>query len=556
MDPKRSAQDVLRCHLCETPVPPLYCDTCSIHLCTTCGGEHLLDESTEHRVVPFKKRGCTSKCQKHSLKLCELYCAQCDIPICAQCVSSKEHHLHDVLDVLSGIESKRNVLQNDLLELEKCIYPKYEEIASDIHLHKVNLNENSQKLKTAIDKQGEDLHREINYIVTKLKSDLDEMDSNLLADLNRQEDEITCTISKITQSIADLKNLLNSKDVSLFFAHKSRNAEFKKMAPKLTVALPKFTANMINKEQIYQQFGSLSALLVRPEEYGCTMDSLGADTSSSNRPLVDVPRILTEINTYSQDDGFNYLHRVSCVNEQNIWIHHDDNMMRLYNLKGELMKSVQTKSGNEPTDIAVTISGDLVYTDYFDRTVNIVKNTHIQTAIELQGWKPDCVSVSSTGDLLVVMDSDDRKQTKIVRYSGSSEKQSIQYNDIRQPLFSPGYNYKYICENRNLDICVSDCNARAVVVVNQAGKLRFTYTGPPSTTNELFSPHGITTDSQSRILIADLNNNCIHILDQDGQFLRFIESVISPLGLCVDSKDNLYAAERDSCIVKKIQYCK
>nr|XP_034321399.1 uncharacterized protein LOC117687972 [Crassostrea gigas] len=555
MDPKRSAQDVLRCHFCETLVPPLYCDTCSIHLCTTCGGEHLLDESTEHRVVPFKKRGYTSKCQKHSLKLCELYCAQCDIPICAQCVSSKEHHLHDVLDILSGIESKRNVVQNDLLELEKCIYPKYEEIASDIHLHKVNLNDNSQKLKTAIDKQGEDLHREINSIVTKLKSDVDEMDSTLLADLNRQEDEITCTISKITQSIADLKNSLNSKDVSLFFAYKFRNAEFKKMPPKLTVALPKFTPHMLNKEEIYQQFGSLTALLVKPEEYGCTMDP-GANTSSLNKTLVDVPQIIAEINTDSQDFDDDFLCNVSCLDDQHFWICQNDTMMRLYNLKGELVKSLQTKSGYRPTDIAVTRSGDLVYTDYFDRTVNIVKGTHIQTVIELQGWKPDCVSGSSTGDLLVVMDSDDGEQTKVVCYSGSSEKLSIQYNDIRQPLFSSRYNPKYICENRNLDICVSDCYASAVIVVNQAGTFRFTYTGPPSTTKELFSPRSITTDSQRRILIADLDNNCIHILDQDGQFLRFIESVISPLGLCVDSKDNLYAAEGDKCRVKKIQYCK
>lgn len=40
-----------------------------------------------------------------------------------------------------------------------------------------------------------------------------------LADLNRQEDEIA-------QSIADLRDLLNSKDVSLCFDKKSRNAKF------------------------------------------------------------------------------------------------------------------------------------------------------------------------------------------------------------------------------------------------------------------------------------------------------------------------------------------
>lgn len=45
-------------------------------------------------------------------------------------------------------------------------------------------------------------------------------------------------------------------------------------------------------------------------------------------------------------------------------------MISLYNVKRELVKLIQTKSGNKTTEIIERQSGELVYNNYLDRTVN------------------------------------------------------------------------------------------------------------------------------------------------------------------------------------------
>ena len=61
-------------------------------------------------------------------------------------------------------------------------------------------------------------------------------------------------------------------------------------------------------------------------------------------------------------------------------------MFRLYNLQGDLLKSVPTKSGNVPCGIAVIQNRDLVFTDNIERSINIVKNTEIQSVTHQTLW--------------------------------------------------------------------------------------------------------------------------------------------------------------------------
>ncbi|XP_055999045.1 E3 ubiquitin-protein ligase TRIM71-like [Ostrea edulis] len=571
MHPRRSAQEVLLCDLCETVPLQSHCELCNINLCVNCAVKHLSDSSKRHKVVPFLHRKSTNyhKCPDHADKHCEIYCEKCGVPVCSTCALFGKHKGHDVSDILEKFSAKTESLQKDLEELETRIYPRYKEMASNVETEKAELETKYGKLTTDADEQGEILHREITAIVNRQKSAIAEMKTKHLDALNKNTEEITQKMAELKQIMSDLKSILKLNDVSLTSTYKSRNSQFRTLPPKVRVTLPSFSPQKINKDQLNEMFGSLSPLSINTE-HGDTMKSAEAVSSPPVKPLLDEPRVTATINT-----GYNFLLGVSCLSEDQVWTRGQlNNTMKLLNLQSKLLTSIQTKSGNWPTDIAVTRDGDLVYTDHSNNTVNLIKNKQIQTVITLQGWRPRFVCCTAGNDLLVIMISDDLKQSKVVRYSGSTEKQSIQFDDQGRPLYSSGGNTKYLSENKNLDICVADYTARAVVVVNQSGKLRFRYTGHPSNTEQSFglfslfrytghpsntkqsfNPRGITTDSQSHILTADFDNHRIHILDQDGQFLRYIHCHLdSPLGLCVDIRDNLFVAEFDTAKVKKIQY--
>lgn len=89
---------------------------------------------------------------------------------------------------------------------------------------------------------------------------------------------------------------------------------------------------------------------------------------------------------------------------------------------------------NVPSDIAMFVSEDLVYTDYYDKSVNVIKENQIEV-IKLWKWRPLNVCSTLSGDLLVTLLRDDKKQSQIVRYSGSTVKQIIQFDDEGHPLF-------------------------------------------------------------------------------------------------------------------------
>ncbi|XP_065937809.1 uncharacterized protein [Magallana gigas] len=554
MNPRSSAQDVHRCDLCETAIVHSYCDFCHVNLCKPCILDHILDEYDKHKIVPFQKRRSTlihSKCETHSHRNCEFQCEDCNnMFVCSSCMASTQHKGHSFVEVTEVYKTKKDDIKKDTNELENHISPTYEEIAFDLENQLASLDGGYDKLTTTMSKQGEQWHREIDIIVNKMKTEISDIKVKHKELLQKHLNDIEQIQSLIKETLHALMKIEESTEVSSTIEYNSKIREFSKPPPKVKVTLPTFIPKPIDCDKLYTLFGQITPLSTVTEENVLSLNQ----PNTSVKELLDEPELVTKIQT-----GHKNLRNVTFVNEDMIWTSGNSNEIECFNIKGSTLHTIHTKSGVWPGDIAVDSDGNLMYSGRETRTVNKVRRSETEELIRLKGWVPRNLCVTSTGDLLLTMYSDDETQSKVVRYSGSSEKQTIQFDDEGKPLYSGNSSMKHITENRNHDICVSDYSAGAIVMVNQSGKLRWKYTGHPSVTNnEPFNPYGITTDSQSRILTADGDNHCIHILDQNGQFLRYIDNcdLNDPTGLCVDNNDNLFVCDYANGNVKKFKYFK
>jgi hypothetical protein len=158
--------------------------------------------------------------------------------------------------------------------------------------------------------------------------------------------------------------------------------------------------------------------------------------------------------------------------------------------------------------------------------------------------------------MLVSLRSKDRKESKVVRYCGTTEKQTIQYDKQGQPLFSSdSLSALHLTENGNRDICVADFGGKAVVVVNAAGGLRFTYRGNLSQNSKFaeFKPLFIAANIYHHILINDNINDIVHIINSDGNFICYIEYRCNG-GLSIDADQRLVIGDEASGQIKVIKY--
>eukprot|EP00105_Crassostrea_gigas_P009004 XP_011423776.1 PREDICTED: tripartite motif-containing protein 2 [Crassostrea gigas] len=542
-----------------------YCNPCHRELCEQCRDKHQKNPDTEnHEVVHYKQRRPQLpevKCKLHPTRNVEILCKECNIPLCPKCIFLEEHSGHKFDDLEEGYAQKVKLCRNEITNIKKYILLTSTELKTEIKGDKTRIEETMNDIRKSINAEAESLKDLVDKVTSDKLTQANTIEDSLKKSLESQETIFDDYIAYIDQLIKDFHSYLSSSNLEVLFSEDFENLKIQSIPEKTQPVLPVYSDGQFCKDDVTKLLGSINCPNTIPDKRKIksietvstqlkpTGNEMIRDREKSNvKKTLSLSSSVSKVREYTVP-GVDSVNHISLGKSGRLWASDKKGNLVQTDLQGNKLQEIQTNGGYGYH--TVTQDGDLIYTDTHNKVINKIKQDNTATEfIKTEEWEP--ISIHSShinGDILVGMRKD--KEAKVTRYNKTGKEiQNIQRDNKGQELYGTPH---YITENINGDICTSDYNKRAVVVVNKSGQHRFSYAGQGSK----FYPYGICTDLLGHILVCDLcfDIATVHLLNKDGHFLSFLlPKQVNSASVFVDNENNLHVGQYDTNKVKVYKY--
>ncbi|XP_062603060.1 E3 ubiquitin-protein ligase TRIM71-like [Saccostrea cucullata] len=494
-------------------------------------------------------------CEVHPSKAYEACCEDCQVPVCISCIQ-EVHGKHAIGKLQDLYEKQKAETEYELSKLKGQYKSEIIQRIKDFKNGEREIKTSHKDIREKMNKQAQDFIDHISAILKKALDESTKDEREKLLEISKYTAEAESFEQNLDQMIEKFETLTESSHPAVLLLYRKQNPDiFKrlKFPDKINLTMPSFTIGQLSKSQNEHQFGKFISGVI--SHFKSSDDSLKVKDlsgSTSVKPSIKkVSRRAIQISkTKSQKRT---LYHVSCRDDRTAYISGGGCGILLIDRSGTELDNISTDG--QPSGLAVMKDGSLIYSDYDNKWIYKVSLNKEKTKLINTEYGPRGLCCTRSGDILVCMGV--LYTARVVKYSSSGRMiQEFRTDQNGERLFINPWG---VCENVNEDICVSDFNSK-VVVLTKSGNLRFKYDGKvlKQTLKKEFAPRGVATDSLGHILIADKDNNVVHLISQDADFLSYIltenDGISRPYGISVDRHDNLWMVECENACVKVYQY--
>jgi len=497
--------------------PALFrCETCNKYLCQNDAASHAhKPQFRGHNVaaIPNAERQLSPKslaklsvsCGNHPDKPCELYCSTCEVAICTICgvIDHKEHAVEEITPRL--LREHIDAVSEQAQTLEPYVLQ---------HMTAIDkLKSRKRALAKNVSYAFDEIEREFGFVVATLLARKQHL-INTLEDYQRQKmKNLDTQLSDIEMEASLMLSWKESIETKLKYNHPIRALSMKKGVEEQVQLLKNSLRNElepIESEHISfvsttrdpllqyaEASGFIKAVGVNPSM--CYIEGLRLNRNQSTATLpvvVNQPQaLLLVLKSFGGSD-----------------VTSDD-------LKNSTVSA--TLSHKESKNVF-----DIKVEDQQDGTVKI---NFLLTEAGIYTLDVQVNNLSIQGNPITVV-----AVSKGIMTIGASGSQPGCFLNPMGVAFLDDYNF-----------AVTDNMNHRVQIFNDQGSYLNSFGRRGHLAEQLSNPEAICSGKGAKsdyLLVADYNNDRVQIVTSDGKFERHIRCE-SPMGVCVDSKNNIYISE-------------
>ena len=543
-----------------------YCKQCHQQLCDICRDEHIKNTSTkDHEIVPYRLRQCqhpVEKCKLHPLQNLDTFCRECKLPLCSKCSTMEERNGHEMADLEDLYKEKYAFCQDKIDLIREYLLPSAQSLKTNINEDATGIKNVMESFRKSMQAEAESLKSLVDEVTSENIEQSHTIEKSLLKLCDSQEQSNDDNIVSLQKVNGQLYSCLATSSLTFFFSLMSEHMDIPNIQEKLNLVPPTFTAGACCKDDVKNLLGRLYVPCPESEnneqkqtDKGSTPENFTKRGLKHDKNLMkqtfSMFSFVVMIKEYKLPGIIRICH-LSLNKFGRLWVSDLKGNLVQTDLKDNQILSIQT-NGKCAGYHTVMQDGSLIYADRVKKVINrVTTKNKITKFIKTRDWEPLSVHSSHiNGDILIGMIKG--KEAKIIRYNKiGKDIQAIHEDNNGRPLFSQPH---YITENINGDVCISDLNKQAIVVVNIAGQHRFSYKGQKPE----FYFWGVCTDVLGNILACESISEEVHLLNQDGVFLGILLSsrqhgVMYPRSVCVDDENNLYVGKGNNNTLQVYKY--
>ncbi|XP_078581862.1 tripartite motif-containing protein 2-like [Branchiostoma floridae x Branchiostoma japonicum] len=479
-----------------------------------------------------------NRCSFHPSEVLKVYCKQCQIPVCDQCLE-QAHDDHRTTTIKKAAQERNSTVQA-LINEGRNIVENYLSFLRSLREEEKTLNEKKQQTDNSIIQAYNQMVQKLTQRKDHLLSESQQSHSENVEKIQTERDRVLADINELSAACDRAEQELQQGWVE-FLSQQTTLTEVVgkyrgKAAPtpvqtQPAVFQPTDTPVPVLGHVTVQSLPSapIPAVPAPIPAAPASSNDVAGGTGHHHGNQRHQPQKVTFGTRGSQTGQFKGPYGVTVSDEGEIFVADRWNQrIQVFTLQGTFVRQFPTVVTGEVKmdshDVGIDGEGNLWVvggTKSAHFAVQYNKQGEVLRKFDLQstGWRRGVAVDTRRNHILITQTTGDwpnlQGEVLVFRPDGTLVNTVGQQQGMRYPSC-------YITVDGEGNILVSDWNNPCVFVYNDDGQFLFQFGGEGSGEGQLNEPCGICTDRAGNIIVADSGNRRVEMFDKTGKFLKHI----------------------------------